>query len=159
MLARAPGLALRCIVRPQRRRAGVAQLLALADDHGDGPRLELPDRFHGRLSCGLEVIEREFLSTAARRPAHVELDAAGDNDGLGPLGRTLGQLALGGRHSLTRSSGTRDRDVARLQRAHLPTAAALLAALEADAMSVERTFDGVRFPADPVPWPSDGCRP
>ncbi len=165
MLARASGLALRCVVRLVRHQAGVAQLLAIAadgDDDGENggkgqPRLVLDDDRAGRLSCGLERLDRGHLTSAHRRPLIAPDDdtSSRPSDGLDPLDRILGQLALGGRHSLPHGSvRRRDRDAARLGKAGLPAASALLESLNRQALQVERAFDGVRFPSDPAPLAS-----
>ncbi len=162
VLARAPGLALRCVVRLVRHLAGVAELLAIAGDEetngGDRrPRLVLGDDRAGRLSCGLERLERAHLTSAHRRPVPVPGDGPGHRPaaGLDPLERALGQLALGGRHSLPHGSvRRRDRDAARLVKSGLPAAAAQLQTLSRQALEVDRAFDGVRFPTDPAPLAS-----
>lgn len=156
LLGRAPGLRLRCIVRLLRSQAGQAELLALGPDESaesnQAPRLVLPESWKGHLSCALETLERKHLTAAERHPVELGVVAPATPDGLGPLERALGRVALGGRHSLPQgSAGRREREAQRLESQHLPTAATLLRGLSDEALKVEKAFDGVRFPADPTP--------
>lgn len=171
LLARAPGLRLRCVARMDPQSAGEAIALAVAPDttsaldaddtNGDAdqdqdqgrPEFDLPDKFKGHVNLGLDQLERGHLSTANRSP--FEVDVSRDEaleDGLDALRRRLRSLAMGGRHSLPTGS-LRDvtRDARRLQKSTQPTAAGLLLTLAKSAIESDTSFTGVRFPSDPSP--------
>ncbi len=109
-------------------------------------------RCYGMTCSGYEAGVVTYLVTADHRILTLGDVAPGDEE---RLDRALGQLALGGRHSLPHGNvRRRDRDAAHLARAGLPSASALLESLSRHALHVERAFDGVRFPADPAPLAS-----
>ncbi|MDA1013732.1 MAG: hypothetical protein O3A00_04665 [Planctomycetota bacterium] len=161
MLSRAPGLAIRCIARLDVALAGRASAMAIAPglcdpatDSAESVTLDLPDEWPNHVNLGLEELQRGHLSFAERQPVEVASSIADQpsDDGLDAARRRLRALAIGGRHSLPTGS-LRDvtLEARRLEQAMQPTAAGLLLNLAKSALDSDKSFRGVRFPADPGP--------
>ncbi|MCR9197589.1 MAG: hypothetical protein NXI04_02995 [Planctomycetaceae bacterium] len=153
MLARAPGLRVRCVVRMNFSQAGCASLLAIGPpaETGEGPQLRFLDSLLFHADVGLDLVERGCLTSAERSP--VSIDAVADqSDDVGHddiLARWLQAIVLGGRHAVP--TGAVDgavQDAARLNRQLRPTAAAVLCRLVESAVATQTDLLGVRFPAD-----------
>ena len=160
MLSRAPGLGIRCIGRLDAGVAGQAAVLAIASGTGtseadaESVTLDLPDQWPNHVNLGLEELQRAHFSSAEREPVEVASDILDQpsDDGLDAARRRLRALAMGGRHSLPTGS-LRDVTIEarRLEQSMQPTAASLLLNLTKSAFDSEKSFSGVRFPADPRP--------
>ncbi|MFC7330486.1 hypothetical protein [Marinactinospora rubrisoli] len=139
-LAALPGLPLRLVARPVRGRPGLIRPVAAAVPAGQ----RLPAAWAGRINLDLDEIAAGHLTAPAGRaapppPAHSAPDAGAPVEPpLDRYERTLRRLAEGGRAALIGAGAT----AARLRRAHLPTAADLLAELAAAARERRRTATG-----------------
>lgn len=154
MLARAPGLRLRCVVRMNFQKAGCATLLAIGPpgEAAEGPQLRFQDALTIHADVGLDVVERGCLTTADRNPVSLDVVAAGlpdYEDHEDTLTRWLQAIVLGGRHAVpTGAVDVAVQDALRLNRQLRPTAAAVLCRLVESAVATQTDLLGVRFPAD-----------
>ncbi|MCA9035781.1 MAG: hypothetical protein KDA91_11660, partial [Planctomycetaceae bacterium] len=157
LLARAPGLALRCIARLNPAHPGHATLLAIAPapmestvaemPQAQAPALCLPEEFRFCASTGLDQLSRSHLSSAERHPVEVQTPTARMQDPEDVLQRWLNAIALGGRHAIPTGTVTSVvRDAAALRRQFRPTAALLLHSLAKTAISSSTDLNGIRFP-------------
>ncbi|HEV7283010.1 MAG TPA: hypothetical protein VGN57_22580 [Pirellulaceae bacterium] len=107
LLARCPGLRLKCVGRLRVEAAGEVDLLAIGPASGtpdpaeiSAPRLTLPEEWQGRCNVGLDRLYQRHVegierSTAAA-PLPAESASIAADDGLAALARRLDALALGG---------------------------------------------------------------
>lgn len=152
MLARCPGLKLRCLARVNFQLAGTVELIAVGpseDEVTGNPVLQFDDecRFHADL--GLDVISRGKLSSAERQPVEVELveDVQPNQDEI--LARWLRAIVLGGRHAVPSSAvDTAMSDALKLNRQLRRTASGLLGRLAESVIDTETDVSGVRFPGN-----------
>ncbi len=162
VLACAPGLELRCVVRPLDDRNDAAALLAFgpaapddgADEAADPeqagrPRLHLPAAWAGRANLGLDRLARSFVEGGAPTPVALTLPPP-PSDPLDALERRLQRVVLGGRGAAAAGALAEvEREARLLERRLLPTAATLHRALAAATVEAARTFEGTRARGDP----------
>ncbi len=148
LLARCPGLPLRCVGRVRSDAAGEVELLAIspaAARHQDPdgpvpPRLCLPDDWFGWCNLGLDRLQRHHIQPTQRWGVEVSLDsrqASSLDDRLQELDRRLTAVTLGGYRALPSiESAAHRRAVASLRRQGHMTAAHLTDQLAAAAASL-----------------------
>ncbi|MFJ5214643.1 hypothetical protein ACIP98_08010 [Streptomyces sp. NPDC088354] len=139
LLAAAPGLRLRVVVRLDPAPHARARLLALS--HPTDPET--------RLDAGLDRLQRADLPTSGLPAGPAAPLAASDDAPLHLLHRRVQQAVSGGRRVVALPS-TVPADTHRLRRAGLATAADLLADLHARAATRDRDAFGRLLPTDPV---------
>ncbi len=162
LLARCPGLELRCMGRLRLQSAGEVDLLAIAhpsaetrseslgdqDDLATLPKLKLDEAWKGVCNLGFERLQRTHVEGVQRWSSEVTLDtetphARGEFegsslDGLEPLRRRQVAIALGGRHAVAElSSQAHRRDRNQLKQRHQHTAVQLLELLAVAAHEME----------------------
>jgi hypothetical protein len=159
MLARAPGLPLRCVGRIDLNSAGRIQLLAIAPGEASEPEEDRPKLLRPQtnqvVSIGLEEITRSQLSQAETYPVNVEQLASNTASYTSnydeSLERWLRAVAIGGRHAVPQGLVTNAvHDAARLKANLRPTAASLLLALTHSTISTTTDMKGLRFSEDPT---------
>jgi len=144
LLARCPGLRIRCVGRLRIEAAGEVDLLAIgdsptsietADTHDEenppAPRLLLPDAWCGECNIGLDRLQRHHIDQSNRWAKEVRLDeqsaAARSDDGLSPLERRLNALTLGGYRAIPGpETRTHRRDTAAFTSRNQSTASTLV---------------------------------
>ncbi|MCA9067305.1 MAG: hypothetical protein KDA84_00170, partial [Planctomycetaceae bacterium] len=154
LLARVPGLPIRCIARMVLSSPGDALALALSpmSDEESPSLCQLPDDWQSIVNLGIDNLKRGFFQKAHPQPHVVEASSVNEAaaDGLDFVRRRLQAVALGGRHALpTGRVGAAVSDARSLD-AHLqPTAASLLKGLAQCAIESRTDLLGTRFPPDP----------
>lgn len=169
MLARAPGLPIRCIGRLLPLQPGCFQLLSIGNvssteqqsdqkterSNDDVPQLKITDGSH--VDLGLENLQRSQFSTAQKHPVNSEdvgnlqhpRSDSNMADAEGILADWLKAIAAGGRHALSRSAIKRlIKDTRHLEANFQPTASQALKTLAQQAIDTQTTFEGLRFPSD-----------
>jgi hypothetical protein len=144
LLARCPGLGIRCVGRLRIEAAGEVDLLAIGDvpeslGHADAsdeeqsptPRLLLPDAWCGQCNIGLDRLQRHHFDQSKRWATEVRLEeqaaAVHSDDGLAPLERRLNAVTLGGYRAIAGpETRTHRRDAAALSRRNQSTASTLV---------------------------------
>ena len=157
MLARCPGLRLRCVVRLKLDSAGFADLLAIftpsdsrQDDEttgsasGSRPKLHLPEERGGLCNLGLDILARHYFDQVKRWPKELSLEERREviktDDGLAELDRRLGAMVLGGYRAIANvNSQSFRRDEARLRRRTQVTCANLIEMLSVAASAMSQT--------------------
>ena len=155
MLARAPGLALRCVGKIDFLRPGHLKLLAVAPDDvaasDDKPRIVPAEHSPFHVAVGLDELQRRQLSRAERHPVEIALPlgiATGADDKVDVLSRWLRAIVVGGRHAVPSGTVTSAvRDAQSLKQQLCPTASRLLSTLTQAAIGTKSDLMGVRFPA------------
>ncbi len=162
LLARAPGLALSLVGRLRLEQPRTLALLAvgpapegqlLLPEVDPSRRLELPAAWRGRCNLGLDALQATHFRPGLVAPRELAAGSLGAPlpDPLAGLRRRLYRIALGGRAALPPEAGAElEREARRLGEAMLPTAAALLRALQRGAVACERTLAGRRREGDPA---------
>ncbi len=141
LLARCPGLSLRCLGRLRLAAAGAVDLIAIApttlninDDATKGarPELDLPPQWDSVCNIGLDRLQRHHFTGIGRWSDELILSdetpqPGSPPDGLDSLRRRLTGLALGGRMSVPAlGTQTHRREQRRLQQSYQTTATQLL---------------------------------
>jgi hypothetical protein len=162
LLARAPGLGLSLVGRLRLEQPRTLALLAVGPAPEGEPqlperdpnrRLELPAPWRGRCNLGLDALQATHFRPGLAAPRELAAGSLGAPvpDPLAGLRRRLHRIALGGRATLPPEAGAElEREARRLGEAMLPTAAALLRALQRGAVACERTLAGRRREGDPA---------
>jgi hypothetical protein len=141
LLARCPGLALRCLGRLRLAIAGEVELIAIASgdspqthgvSKGEPPTLNLPTPWEGVCNVGVDRLEQRYIHGIQRwsEEVPVESESLGPKvatDGLESLRRRLTGIALGGRVAVPAlGSSTHRREQRILEQSYQSTAAQLL---------------------------------
>ncbi|MGV3486520.1 MAG: hypothetical protein ACO1RT_19035 [Planctomycetaceae bacterium] len=144
LLARCPGLSLRCVGRPKLEAAGDVDLIAISpteskmgddDPSGERPAALFPSPWQDVCNVGLDRLERHHFRGIQRWSDEVNLSDRilghrPPTDGLDSLRRRLDGLALGGRVAVPAvGSGAHRREQRRLQQSYQTTASSLLEVL------------------------------
>ena len=149
LLARCPGMSMRCIGRLRLDAAGEVDLIAIAplasssmdtdpnaEAASDGqPQMALPPQWEGVCNVGLDRLQRQHFVGIQRwsDEASIGEDQSrqhAPSDGLDSLRRRLNGLAMGGRVAVPAlGSSTHRREQRRLQQSYQTTAAQLLEVL------------------------------
>ena len=105
------------------------------------------------MNVGLDAVQRSYLPAGTtREPAPVFQEVAEEarSAPLEPLARRLRRLVLGGRHTLgPEVHPATEREARILERSMLPTGAAVLRHLAAEAVAANRSTSGMRTRPDP----------
>jgi hypothetical protein len=178
LLARSPGLPIRCIGRLLVAEAGRVELLAIAPIESAAPEspkttvtkkkaikkkkatkkkadvkpaLQLKQTHAGHVNLGLELLERNQFAVTERHPTVIPVSTTTSDDGLTALRQRVRAMALHGRHSLPSGKvNSLTIEAAKLSDSQ-PTAAALLQSLGASALDSSNDITGLRFPANASP--------
>ena len=131
MLSHAPGLRLRVIGRVNLSEPRMVSSLAVADaaaaQADDGPRLDIPESWGGRICLGFDEIQRHSLRNARGTAVILNAQVVPHEDPLGPLRRRWIATMLSGMASRRfASSNIRMAEVATLNRSGFTTGAAIL---------------------------------
>jgi hypothetical protein len=154
LLARCPGMSMRCVGRLRLDAAGEVDLIAFAatdsspagscsndtgrnvEALGNGqPQMAFPPQWEGVCNVGLDRLQRQHFFGIHRwsdetRFGEVESRQRSPSDGLDPLRRRLNGLAMGGRLTVPAlGSSTHRRDERNLRQSYQTTAAQLLEVL------------------------------
>jgi len=133
LLARCPGMGLRCVGRLRTDRVGFCELLAVRSSKGTGEDIEfeLPKEWGGHCNLGLDRLQRHFIKGISRWSDEVAMEmsmvesadiAAGQQ-----IQRRLIGLTLGGRSAVSPlASASHRRDLASLRSSFQITGAQLL---------------------------------
>lgn len=157
LLARAPGLKIKCLGRMNFLSPGEIKLISITPDQPDEPNqnapvLQLPTAMPFHADLGLDELQRVQFSTAERHPVDIPIQNDADVPIDDLLSRWLRAIALGGRHAVPSGTVTSAvRDAATLQRQLRPTAAGLLHSLTQAAISTQTDVLGIRFPPNAAP--------
>lgn len=155
LLARCPGLPMRCLGRVRLSMAGQLDLIALAspasqikhsqESEVELPSFQFPESWQGLCNLGLDRLQRHYISHVKRWSDEVDLKAENENqvglpDGLSALSRRLTSVAIGGKAAVPRmDSSTHRRDHSQLRSQYQTTASELVELLAA-AASQQREF-------------------
>lgn len=148
MLSHAPGLRLKVIGRVNLLEPRMVSPLAVADTNADagtarnddGPRLEIPESWGGRVCLGFDEIQYRFLRNARGTAVLLNAQIGPPDDTLGPLRRRWIATILSGMASRRHlNSSLLMAEVATLNRSGFTTGAALLDALSRQRSSAEAT--------------------
>lgn len=163
LLARCPGMSIRCIGRLRLDAAGEVDLIAIAplvsssmntdpnvEVARDGqPQMAFPPQWEGVCNVGLDRLQRQHFVGIQRwsDEAQIGEDKSRQDvpsDGLDSLRRRLNGLAMGGRVAVpSLGSSTHRREQRRLQQSYQTTAAQLLEVLAISASASLAESDGV----------------
>lgn len=145
MLARAPGLRFRAVVRLVDAKIDTIEILAIAPelDVEEGEvTLELPPEFEGRLSFGLDAIKPEYVGAKLSAPHPVQFGAIDLESAAQLLRRRVIAAAYGGHIATQAATQGIQRDVARLSSWMMNGASSELSALLSASRPKERTLTG-----------------
>lgn len=157
LLARCPGMSMRCVGRLRLDAAGEVDLIAIAplasssmdtDPNVDAasdkqPRMAFPPQWEGVCNVGLDRLQRQHFVGIQRwsDEANIGEDESrqhAPSDGLDSLRRRLNGLAMGGRVAVPAlGSSTHRREQRRLQQSYQTTAAQLLEVLAISARNAQ----------------------